>query len=193
MKKINILITNSDIAKEMEGFFEHHELKYLFFPNCKGYSSDESFFEFIGFSEKEYNILIFNATEFQTKAIERFILKNFNEKNNGIMFTIKGDGIMEENVLYVAVVNSGFGEKVMDTIRNKAHIGSSLLEARGTGKRSNELFGMPIDSGKELVLSVMPAELVAGVKRQVKKDFKDANTDVVSFILPVDDFTKMHN
>lgn len=192
MKKINLIITGHGLADELEKYFSNKNIKCLFIPNCMGYSAKFHLPEYLGFTETKKCIIAFQSTITQTKAIKRFIIKFFDKKNNGIMFSLNGDIEMDKNLLYVAIVNSGFGEKCADIIRNSAHVGATVIDARGKGINTEELFGIQINSGKDIVFSVMPSELITGVKRKIKYAFNKVDTDVVSFVLPVSDFSKLH-
>lgn len=193
MKNLNVLITGVDLADKLNKFFDEHGFKAVEIANCVGYSQKFHFMEFIGATETKKKIVMFQTTQTQTQAIVKFILKYFNEKNNGILFSLKGEQSMtDENVLYVAIVNTGKGEKIVQCIRKKALVGATVIEGRGNGGSPEELFGVEIDSAKEIVLSVMPQKKLSAVKRAVKKDFDEENTDVVSFVLPVSDFNKLH-
>ena len=191
MKNINILITGPDLAEKPTEHMDQKSIKVLSFVKCTGYSAKFNFWEFVGVAETQKVMLAFTAPKQKSGAIKRFVKKYYNKKNNGIMFVL-GDNEMCENVLYVAVVNSGKSEEVVEVIRKCAMVGATTLEARGNGFTENELFGVEIGSGKDVVLSVMKKESLSAVQKTVKDTFKEQNTDVVSFVLPVYGFDKLH-
>lgn len=191
MKNINILITGPDLAEKLTEHMDQKSIKVLSFVKCTGYSAKFNFWEFVGVAETQKVMLAFTAPKQKSGAIKRFVKKYYNKKNNGIMFVL-GDNEMCENVLYVAVVNSGKSEEVVEVIRKCAMVGATTLEARGNGFTENELFGVEIGSGKDVVLSVMKKESLSAVQKTVKDTFKEQNTDVVSFVLPVYGFDKLH-
>lgn len=192
MKLINIIITGPDLAAKISEYLDNKNIKVLSFMHCNGYSAKFNIWEFVGVTETQKVLMAFTATKEKAGAILRFVKKHYNKKNNGIMFALNGEEEMTQDVLYVAVVNSGKSEKVVEIIRKFALVGATTLEARGNGFTENELFGVEIGSGKEVVLSVMNKQMLAGVKKEVKQQFNDENTDVVSFVLPVSGFDKMH-
>jgi hypothetical protein len=192
MKNINILITGPDLAQKLAEHMDQKSIKVLSFVKCTGFSAKFNFWEFVGVAETQKVMLAFTVSKQKSGAIKRFVKKYYNKKNNGIMFALNGDEEMGENVLYVAVVNSGKGEEIVEAIRKNAMVGATTLEARGNGFTENELFGVEIGSGKDVVLSVMKKESLSAVQKSVKNVFKEQNSDVVSFAMPVFDFDKLH-
>ena len=192
MNRINIIITGDELAEKVEQRLIAHKLKFLRLTKCRGYSNKFNFWEFVGAAETKKTVLMFSAGKLKAGAISRFILKYYDYKNNGIMFAIDQEGEMKESVLYVAIVDMGKGEKVVEVIRKSAAAGATVVDARGSGENAEEFFGTPIGSGKEIVLSAIPQKHLAGLKKAVKTAFADETTDVVSFALPITDFNKLH-
>ena len=192
MKNINIIITGDELAEDLNKLFDKHKIKYLKFSKCRGFSCKFSVMEFLGAQDTKKTMLAFQASETKAKTISRFIRKYFNYKNNGIMFALNGESEVSENILYIAIVNSGKGEKVVDVIRKNAFAGATILDARGNGLNTEEFFGVEIGSAKEVVLSAIPQNFQSAVENSVKNEFKDENSDVVSFVLPISNFDKLH-
>lgn len=192
MKKINIIITEKELFEPIKQQFKKHSIQFLHIPDCLGYSNRFNFFEFLGATETKKSMLIFVATDVQGRAITRFILKNYDIKNNGISFVVEQEGTMSENVLYVCVVNMGKGEKVVKIIREVALAGATVVDARGSGINPADFFGEEIGSGKELVLSVMPRQYIAKLQKEIKHQFDEESTDVVEFVMPISNFSKLH-
>lgn len=192
MKNINIIITGDELADDLNRLFDKHKIKYLKFSKCRGFSYKFSLMEFLGVQEVKKTMLAFQTTMSKAKTISRFIRKYFNYKNNGIMFALNGEKEVGESVLYIAIVNNGKGEKVVDVIRKNAFAGATILDARGNGISTEEFFGVEIGSGKEVVLSAIPQNYQSAVENSVKNAFKDENSDVVSFVLPISNFDKLH-
>ena len=111
MKNINIIITGDELAEDLNKLFDKHKIKYLKFSKCRGFSCKFSVMEFLGAQDTKKTMLAFQASETKAKTISRFIRKYFNYKNNGIMFALNGESEVSENILYIAIVNSGKGEK----------------------------------------------------------------------------------
>lgn len=192
MNRINIIITGDGLAEKIEDLLTAHEVEFLRLVKCRGFSNKNNFWEFVGVAETKKTLLAFSAGKLKASAVARFITKYYDQKNNGIMFAIDMEEEMKENVLYVAIVNMGKGEKVVDIVRDVAGAGATILDARGSGENTEEFFGTPIGSGKEVVLSAFPQIHIATVKKTVRTAFEDETTDVVSFVVPITDFNKLH-
>lgn len=193
LKKFNIIITNDGLAKNLEETFENKGLKYTVIPKSRGYSYKFALLEYMGFADTDRTIIVFRSSETTRKRIENFIFEKYNKKNNGIMFSI-GDNFMKaKNRLLVSIVNAGKANKVMDVIRITSEVGSTVIDGRGSGVADHKLFGISIDSNKEIVLTVMPSTKVTKTQKEIQKSFKDDNTDVVCFELPVENFTKLYD
>lgn len=191
MSRINIIITGDELAEKVEQRLIAHELKFLRITKCRGYSNKFNFWEFVGAAETKKTVLVFSASKLKARAISRFILKYYDYKNNGIMFAIE-ECEMNQSVLYVAIVNMGKGEKVVEVIRKSVGAGATVVDARGSGENAEEFFGTPIGSGKEIVLSAIPQNHLDALKKAIKTAFMEETTDVVSFALPITDFNKLH-
>ncbi|MBR2052870.1 MAG: hypothetical protein IJ959_01805 [Clostridia bacterium] len=192
MNRINIIITGDELAEKLQGHLQAHELKFLRISKCRGYSNKFNFWEFVGAAETKKTMLMFSAGKLKSNAISRFILKYYDQKNNGIMFAIDQECEMKESVLYVFIVDMGKSEKVADVIRKTAGSGATVIDARGSGENAEEFFGTPIGSGKEIVLSAIAHKHLDGVKKAIKTAFMDETSDVVSFVIPITDFNKLH-
>ena len=74
---------------------------------------------------------------------------------------------LEEKSMYkklTVVVNRGIAEDVMDIARKSGVRGGTILHGRGTGSEyATKLFGVEIEPEKELVMIVMPSELIETV------------------------------
>ena len=87
---INVIITNDVIAEKLYEIFEREKINAIVFPNCKGYQQKGSIFEFLGFTDHKICFLAFMCDEKKRKIILKYLYLNYNQKNNGIMFSIKG-------------------------------------------------------------------------------------------------------
>ena len=109
------------------------------------------------------------------------------------MFALQNEGDeMSENVLFVAIVNMGKSEKVIEVIRKTAMAGATVLDARGNGFETEEFFGVEIGTGKEVVLSALAKAHLPALKKAIMQEFDQENTDVVQFALPITNFSKLH-
>jgi nitrogen regulatory protein PII len=62
------------------------------------------------------------------------------------------------------VVNRGMAEDVMDIARKSGVNGGTIIHGRGTGSEfTTKFFGMDIEPEKELVMILMPSDLIGKV------------------------------
>ena len=82
-------------------------------------------------------------------------------KKQGTLNTVQG--IEGESMFkkLTVVVNRGMAEDVMDIARKAGATGGTILHGRGTGSEfTTKFFGMEIEPEKELVMIIMPSDLI---------------------------------
>lgn len=90
--------------------------------------------------------------------------------------------------LIVSVVRKGWGDTVLQaTMESGAH-GGTVLFARGIGRNEQQrVFGIQIEPEKEVVLTLVPAEVVQRVLGEVVRAAElTAPGHGLAFVLPVD-------
>ncbi len=99
---------------------------------------------------------------------------------------------MENIKALFVVVNSGFSEEVIDLAREEGARGATILNARGVGLNIEKIMGITIDSGREIVLSLVDEETAQKIMAAVKEKAGIASpAHGICFTLPVDRMTKM--
>jgi nitrogen regulatory protein PII len=98
--------------------------------------------------------------------------------------------IMEGDVMYkklTVIVNRGMADTVMDIARKSGVTGGTVMHGRGTGSEFTEkLFGIEIVPEKELVVILMPAELVSRVVDDLYRELElDTPGNGILFVEPV--------
>jgi len=85
------------------------------------------------------------------------------------------------------VVNRGMAEDVMDIARKSGIKGGTILHGRGTGSEfTARFFGMEIEPEKELVIILMPSDLVDKVVKDLYQELQLANPgNGILFVEPV--------
>lgn len=80
----------------------------------------------------------------------------------------------EEKRMYsklTVIVNRGRASEVMDLAREAGARGGTILHGRGTGaKQAAKLFGIEIEPEKELVMMILPEDVVERVVEKLQKD-----------------------
>jgi len=101
--------------------------------------------------------------------------------------TVQG---MEEKSMFkklTVVVNRGMAEDVMDIARKSGAKGGTIIHGRGTGSDFVEkCFGMEIEPEKELVIILMPSDLVGQVVKNLYQELQlDVAGNGILFVEPV--------
>lgn len=191
---LTIIISSDFIANKISELLSKKEINHYILPKCRGATIKFNVLEFLGFTDTKRTTLLFKSREELKRLILKFILKYYNKKNNGIMFSVPiGEYNMDyENQVFFGIVNAGKGEKLADIIRQECQAGSTIFDARGRGVEDQSFMGMQIGSNKEVVVSVMRKEQISKIKKSIKDNFEEENTDIVSFFLPVTDFNMLY-
>ena len=89
--------------------------------------------------------------------------------------------------LVVCIVNAGFSQNVMEAARSAGAKGGTILRARGTANpEAEEFFNIRIQSDKEMVMILVPADIKDAVLKAVYKDCGLADdARGIAFSLPV--------
>ena len=70
--------------------------------------------------------------------------------------------------LYI-IVNAGFSAEVVKIARSLGATGATILNARGSVAKPKTIFGITIDTEKEIVLTVVEKEVAVKIMEQVKE------------------------
>ena len=86
------------------------------------------------------------------------------------------------------IVNSGYGEAVMDAARTVGARGGTIINARGTASLDAEkIFGITVQPEKEIVMILVPSELKDDILHAIYKEAGlDSAGQGIAFALPVD-------
>lgn len=105
---------------------------------------------------------------------------------------------MEVEYMYkklTVIVNRGMAEDVMDIARKSGVTGGTVMHGRGTGSEyTQKLFGIEIEPEKELVMILMPSELVEKVVSDIYHELNLENPgNGILFVEPVVDVRGLFN
>ena len=91
--------------------------------------------------------------------------------------------------LIVVIVNKGLAEDVIESSLKKDARGATIISGRGSGvHEKNMLFGVPIETEKEVVLILSEEYMVEDIINQVNTDLKlEEPGKGILFVLPVTD------
>lgn len=86
------------------------------------------------------------------------------------------------------IVNSGYGEAVMDAAKTVGARGGTIINARGTASLDAEkIFGITVQPEKEIVMIVVPAKIKDDVLHALYKDVGlQTAGQGIAFSMPVD-------
>ena len=74
----------------------------------------------------------------------------------------------ELKALYI-IVNAGFASEVVDIARSVGATGATIINARGSVAKPKTIFGITIDTEKEIVLSVVEKDIAIEIMAQIKE------------------------
>lgn len=91
--------------------------------------------------------------------------------------------------LIIAIVNSGYSEKVMELARSAGATGGTILHGRGTGtEEAAKFFGITIQEEKEIILIVSQKEKKQAIMSNIASAVGiDTAGHGITFSLPVED------
>ena len=86
------------------------------------------------------------------------------------------------------IVNSGYGEAVMDAAKTVGARGGTIINARGTTSlEAEKIFGITVQPEKEIVMIVVPAKIKDDVLHALYKDVGlQTAGQGIAFSMPVD-------
>lgn len=86
------------------------------------------------------------------------------------------------------IVNSGYGEAVMDAAKTVGARGGTIINARGTASlEAEKIFGITVQPEKEIVMIVVPAKIKDDVLHALYKDVGlQTAGQGIAFSMPVD-------
>ncbi len=89
--------------------------------------------------------------------------------------------------LVVCIVNAGFSQNVVEAARAAGARGGTILRGRGSANpESEEFFGLTIQPDKELVFTLVPAEIKDAVLQAIyKENGLHEDGQGIAFSLPV--------
>ena len=99
----------------------------------------------------------------------------------------------ELKALYI-IVNAGFASEVVDIARSVGSTGATIINARGSVAKPKTIFGITIDTEKEIVLSVVEKDVAIEIMQQIKeKAGVGTPAHGLCFFLPVEMTTLSFN
>jgi nitrogen regulatory protein PII len=95
---------------------------------------------------------------------------------------------MQNPCLIVSIVRKGWGDTVLEATMNAGAHGGTVLFGRGIGRNEQQrVFGIQIEPEKEIVLTVIPAELKDAVLQEIVRAAELTEPGHgLAFIVPVD-------
>jgi nitrogen regulatory protein P-II 1 len=95
---------------------------------------------------------------------------------------------MQNPYLIVSIVRKGWGDTVLQATMNAGAHGGTVVFGRGIGRNEQQrVFGIPIEPEKEIVLTVVPADLKDTVLQEaVRAADLTATGHGLAFVVPVE-------
>jgi nitrogen regulatory protein PII len=95
---------------------------------------------------------------------------------------------MLDPCLIVSIVRKGWGDTVLEASMNAGAHGGTVLFGRGIGRNEQQrVFGIQIEPEKEIVLTVVPADLKDNVLSEIERAAElNAPGKGLAFVLPLE-------
>ncbi len=95
---------------------------------------------------------------------------------------------MLDPCLVVSIVRKGWGDTVLEATMNAGAHGGTVLLGRGIGRNEQQrVFGIQIEPEKEIVLTVVPADLKDSILAEVERAAElNAPGKGLAFVLPLE-------
>jgi nitrogen regulatory protein P-II 1 len=95
---------------------------------------------------------------------------------------------MQAHCLIVTIVRKGWGDTILEASMKAGAHGGTVLPGRGIGKNEQQrVFGIQIEPEKEIILTVVPADIRDKVLREIELAGElDAPGKGLAFTLPIE-------
>ncbi len=103
---------------------------------------------------------------------------------------------MENNIsLIIAIVNSGYSEKLMEVALVKGARGGTIFNATGSaGSKVEVLYGITINPDKEVAMIIVPKTIANKILQAIYEELgPKTEAQGIAFTLPVDEVTSNLN
>ncbi len=98
------------------------------------------------------------------------------------------DETYNKKALYV-IVNIGFAEEVAEIMRKEGAGGATIMNARGVGAVPQSIFGITIDTEKEIILSVVDEDVSVRIIHAIRENAGlGSSSHSICFTMPVERF-----
>jgi hypothetical protein len=92
------------------------------------------------------------------------------------------------------IVNKGFGNQAVEVAQEAGAQGAVIINAVGTGRAGKSLMGIPAESEKEIVLTIVEKNVVDKVAAAIKERLGvESPAHGICLILPVGQFGQSSN
>lgn len=99
---------------------------------------------------------------------------------------------MENKItLIIAIVNSGYSEKLMDVAVSKGARGGTIFNATGSaGSKVEVLYGITINPDKEVAMIIVPNAIANKILQAIYEELgPQTEAKAIAFTMPVDEAT----
>ncbi|WP_428770109.1 hypothetical protein V1L52_12420 [Treponema sp. HNW] len=149
----------------------------------------------LGIGSTRKTVIGFLSCEEAIEAVCRMCEREARQHKDcgGILCTVSAENTMAKksaHTLMCIIVNSGYGETVMEAARKAGAPGGTIIDARGTGTEQDmDFFGIRISPEKEVILIASETSAASDISDAVKKlPCFDAPGSGMICTLPADSF-----
>lgn len=203
---IKLLFIINDNEKKLIKFINKFKLPFNTIMHGFGTAS-KGILDFFDLVPTEKNVLMTLISEYDEKMILNYLDESLKIKEigNGIGFTIKitssskyvqetlkreGEKMIEKNDyhLIIAIINSGYADKVMSIAKKNGANGGTLLKGRSIGENNDlKFFNIRIEPEKDVLLIVAHKKDKNKIMSEIlEKEGINKTAQGMCFSLPID-------
>lgn len=185
MQITTIIVKKSSEAKILN-FLKSIQVENIFVTYAKGMAKNIFYL-----GDETKSCISFSCH--RTDELDKFLKLEIRleEKNTGIKFEF-GEVKQQMKTKFEAVItiiNEGYSDTVMEIARANGVTGGSIIQGKGTGDKQQSFLGMNIDSGKEVIINIVPKTISANVVEKIVQYVTENKTvSGICFAFPISNF-----
>lgn len=184
--QITTIIVKKSLEEKILKYLEMIHVRDVFITYAKGMANNIFFL-----GDETKSCIVFSCP--CTEELDQFLKTEIRleEKNTGIKFEF---GEVKQHMkskfeAVITIINEGYSDAVMDIARANGVTGGSIIQGKGTGDKQQSFLGMNIDSGKEVIINIVPKTIAASVVEKIAQ-YVTENKAVsgICFAFPISNF-----
>lgn len=184
--QITTIIVKKSLEAKVLNFLKSIQVENIFVTYAKGMAKN-----IFCLGDETKSCISFSCHS--TNELDEFLKSEIRleEKNTGIKFEF-GEVKQQMKTKFEAVItiiNEGYSDTVMEIARANGVTGGSIIQGKGTGDKQQSFLGMNIDSGKEVIINIVPKTISANVVEKIVQYVTENKTvSGICFAFPISNF-----